>query len=90
MAENYAHVSDWDSYRELFISDDDFAFRYQLSDYELHEMFDDSMDELWGDVNIFGVLYGYSRVAKEVDPVAYECEFNSWLDSQIGSTLVEF
>lgn len=34
--------------------------------------FDDVLDELYEDVEILGIKYNYSHVAKRVDPVNYE------------------
>lgn len=45
-------------------------------------MFDDAIDETTDAVLIWGMEYSPSRVLKEVDPIAYRCEFANWCDSE--------
>ena len=53
-----------------------------LSDYDLHERYDESLDDSYGEVKIAGGSYSTSHALKEVDPTAYDCGFNDWLDSE--------
>jgi len=53
-----------------------------LSDRELHERYDDFLDEVYPECKIGGYDYQTSRALKEVDPVAYRCGFNDWLDAE--------
>ena len=55
----------------------------KLSDYELHCMYDDMLDEVYPDCGIAGLNYSTSQALKAIDPVAYRCGFNDWLDSEI-------
>ena len=56
-----------------------------ISENELYRMYDDSLDEIWGDIAIAGLQYNCSIVLPKVDPVAYRCGFNDWLDSMSDS-----
>lgn len=60
----------------------------QLHDYQLEEMFDNMLDECFEAVNICGWKYLPSRILREVDPVAYRCNFSDWLDSQLTDGLL--
>jgi hypothetical protein len=53
-----------------------------LTDSELHERYDDLIDEISGDVQIGNLTYQASRVLKTVDPIAYNVGFNEWLDNE--------
>lgn len=33
-------------------------------------------------------MYGASRILKEMDPVAYRCGFNDWIDGELKETVV--
>ena len=54
-----------------------------LTDYDLHERYDDMLDEVFEDCPIAGLEYSTSRALKQVDPIAYRCGFNDWLDSEV-------
>lgn len=60
-----------------------------VSDYELHERYDDMLDDVYGEVSIAGYEYSTSNALKNVDPIAYRVGFADWLDSEIGETLTE-
>lgn len=53
-----------------------------LSDYDLHERYDDYLDEVFGDVDVAGLSYPTSRLLKDVDDVAYRCGYSDWLYSE--------
>ena len=46
-------------------------------DQEYRDMIDD-----FNEVKIMGMSYCASRVLEELDPIAYRCGFNDWLDSE--------
>lgn len=48
---------------------------------ELHDAFDAMLDETTERVSLLGMTYAPSDVLKNVDPIAYRCGFNDWLDS---------
>ena len=52
-----------------------------LSEEDLYRLYDESLDETWGDIEIAGLQYSCSSVLHKVDGVAYRCGFNDWLDS---------
>ena len=56
--------------------------RIELSDRELHELYDQMLDDCYEPVKIAGCEYGVSTALKNVDPIAYRCGFNDWLDSE--------
>lgn len=61
----------------------------ELDDYELHQRYDDMLDEIYESANIAGYEYQTSRALKEIDPIAYRCGFNDWLDAELGETITE-
>ncbi len=60
----------------------------EITDHEAHEMFDAYLDEVLEEVKIGTLSYLPSRVLKEVDPIAYRCEFSDWTSTE-DSELVE-
>ena len=60
-----------------------------ITDYELHERFDDMLDECYGTVTVAGMEYDTARALKELDPIAYRCSFHDWIDSELGESLSE-
>lgn len=61
-----------------------------LSMEQAEEMYDDMIDEIYGEVKV-GVTFSASRVLKELDPIAYRCGFNDYMDSlfEDGYTLMD-
>lgn len=55
----------------------------ELSDRELHDRFDEFLDEAYGTVSIAGLEYSTSDALKSTDPIAYRCSFSDWLDAEI-------
>lgn len=52
-----------------------------ITENEAEEMFNQFLDEIYPEINI-GVTFSPSRVLKELDPIAYQCGLNDWLDSE--------
>lgn len=50
----------------------------EISDGRAHEIFDEYLDEVLGEISVGTLTYTASRVLKEVDPIAYRCEFSDW------------
>ena len=48
---------------------------------EAEEMYENMIDEISGDVRIGSLTYMASEVLKRIDPIAYRCGFNDYLDS---------
>lgn len=49
---------------------------------DLYDMYDEYLDEVCEIVKIGNMEYLPSRVLAEVDPIAYSCGFDDWLDAQ--------
>lgn len=49
---------------------------------DLYDMYNECLDEVCDIVRIGTMEYLPSRVLAEVDPIAYKCGFDDWLDSQ--------
>ena len=45
------------------------------------EMYEEMLDDCEGPVELCGMTYSASHVLREVDPVAYRCGFNDYVDS---------
>lgn len=61
-----------------------------LSETELDDRYDAFLDEAYPSLQIAGIDYLTSRALREVDPTAYRCGFNDWLDSELGESLFDF
>lgn len=59
---------------------------YIENDFGLWDAYDDSLNEM-GDIEIGCLSYSPSEVLKRVDPIAYNCGYDDWLDG-IMSDLV--
>ena len=59
-----------------------------MSEYDLKEMYDEMLDDVYGEVSIGGLTYLTSRAMQEVDPTAYRCGFSDWLDSQLSEGIL--
>jgi hypothetical protein len=46
----------------------------------LQEDFNYHFDDLHGDIVLAGITFSASDILKEMDPIAYNEEFNNWLD----------
>jgi len=57
----------------------------EIGESELHEMYDDMLDDVYPDLTIAGMNYTTSDALKNLDPTAYRCGFNDWLDSEVSS-----
>ena len=49
-----------------------------VTEHEAYEMYDDMLDDCFGDVKILNMLYYTSRALKDVDPIAYRCGFSDY------------
>ncbi|QBP33377.1 hypothetical protein SEA_BRUTONGASTER_163 [Gordonia phage BrutonGaster] len=56
----------------------------ELDSYDLHEMFDEFVDEIQPAVEILGIHYNASLVLKEVSTIDYQIQYNDWLDARIS------
>jgi|SRR5687768_1919802 len=53
-----------------------------ISEHDALERFDDFLNEIHEPVKCGILEWEMSRVLKEMDPTAYQCGFNDWLDSE--------
>lgn len=53
--------------------------RENLTPVDIEKMYDQMLDEVYPP---FMDMYDASRVLKEVDPIAYRCGMNDWLDGE--------
>ena len=51
-----------------------------LDEHKALEQYDEMLDECYGEVRLGSLTFSPSRVLKEMDPVAYRCWFNDWMD----------
>ena len=59
-----------------------------LNNRQLEEMYDEMLDDVYGDIEICGYHYPASKALFDVDPTAYRCGFNDWLDSMIQDEIL--
>jgi len=61
------------------------------TDRRIEELYSGWLDEVYGSVEICGLTYSASDAFESVDPIAFRCGRNDWLDSEINCGLfVEF
>lgn len=53
-----------------------------ISERDAHQRFDEFLDEIHGTVKCGELEWDMSRVLKEMDPTAYRCGLNDWLDAE--------
>jgi hypothetical protein len=53
-----------------------------IDDDDLHELYDNMLDEVYPECKIAGLSYSTSHALKEIDPTAYRCGFSDWLDAE--------
>lgn len=54
---------------------------FDASDYVAESQYDDMLDECYDMVNIGNLSYYPSKVLEAVDPIAYRCGYNDYVDS---------
>ena len=52
-----------------------------ITEAEALEMYEEMLDDCEGDIHLCGMTYRASEVLHSVDPVAYRCGFNDYVDS---------
>ena len=56
----------------------------ELSDRDLHTLYDEYLDDTYPDLEIAGIGYTTSRALAEIDPTAYNVGFSDWLDREVS------
>ncbi len=52
-----------------------------VAEYEIERQFNDMLDDVYGDIEIFGQYhYSYSRAVKDLDPILYRQAFLDYVD----------
>ena len=57
-------------------------YKLALTSWELEEMYNDMLDDVYGTVNIAGYEYSTSQALKAIDPIAYSVGMNDY-ESQL-------
>ena len=52
------------------------------TDNDLESMYEDMLDDVYGEVEIAGLSYSTSYALKELDLIAYREGFNNWIDTE--------
>ncbi len=60
--------------------------KIEITERELRQMYDEFLDECYGQVKIGPYEYPTSRALKNADDVAYWDSFYNWLDSMDGES----
>lgn len=55
----------------------------EVSDSDAHERFDAYLDEALEEVTVGSLTFDPSRALKELDPIAYRCEFSDWTSDEL-------
>ena len=64
--------------------------RTPISDRELEQLYQDMLDDVYGDIDICGYEYPASAVLQDVDPIAYRCGFADYTSLLIDDdTMIE-
>ena len=53
-----------------------------ILEHEAEALYNELIDACNTVIKIFGMEYLPSRALKELDPIAYNCGFNDWLDAE--------
>ena len=53
---------------------------YDLDNSEDKAMYDDMLNECSGEIKIGSLTFDASRIVEELDPTAYRCGFNDYID----------
>lgn len=61
----------------------------KLSEQDLHDKYDEMLDECGGTIKIGSLEYPASTTLEAVDPIAYRVGFNDWLDGELNETIWE-
>ena len=76
---------------EKFVEDKIFDCPEDVCEYvaglDFYEPYDDVLDEVWETTQICGYEYSPAEALKAVDPTAYRCGYNDWLNNAIYGDL---
>lgn len=49
-----------------------------MTEIEQYEMYDEMLDDVYGEIEICGYKYSASNALKSTDPIAYRVGFSDW------------
>ncbi len=58
-----------------------------VASLDFYEIYDNVLDEVWETSQICGYEYSPAEALKAVDPIAYQCGYNDWINSEIYNDL---
>lgn len=56
---------------------------------DIESLYNDMLDEVYGVVSIAGLEYSTSDALKRLDPIAYQCGLNDYIDSLLNDGELE-
>jgi hypothetical protein len=62
--------------------------RTPISYDELDQLYQDMLDDVYGDINICGYEYPASAVLRDVDPTAYRCGYVDYISSLLDDGIM--
>ena len=68
------------------------ARAYELENNENEDEYNDMLNDVYGDIDIAGMMYNVATILKEVDPTAYRCghsDFNDSLLSDVNNEIAD-
>ena len=54
----------------------------KITEYTALERYDDMLNETCGMIEIGVMVFDAAQIIKNLDPIAYRCGFNDWLDAE--------
>lgn len=72
------------------INESDFARRLEEECYSYAEdIYDDMLDDCYGQINVCGYEYYASKLLEDTDPIAYRCGLSDYSDSLLSDYLYD-
>lgn len=60
----------------------------ELSEIDVEVKYREFLQEVYGDVEVCGMMMSAARILEEMDPIAFRCGLNDWLDGEDNITEV--
>lgn len=61
----------------------------ELTPVDIEELYDEMLDEVYGQIDVGGLKYYCSIAQRRLDPIAHQCGVNDCIDSLVGETLTD-
>ena len=58
-----------------------------VADLGYYSQYDDTLDEVYEVAKICGYEYSPAQALKAVDPIAYQCGYNDWINNEVYDEL---